>query len=120
MYGIWAEWESAKEGRGGVAQIRDKDRPGDDDRSWRCIFCSFFSASGGCGMCHHVAWLHRMFSSVRLGTWNLELGLFSIFIVDCSAVIIIIPATFAVLPLITFLFWLCIIALLLPKSSLEF
>jgi len=39
-------------------------------------------------------------------------------LVQC--VIIIIPATFAVLPLITFLFWLCIIALLLPKSSLEF
>lgn len=56
--------------------------------------------------------------------FDLQLGLFSIFIVDCSAVIIIIPPTSAalaaVLALITFLFWLCIIALLLPKSSLEF
>lgn len=53
---------AAKEGRGGVAQIRDKDWPGDDDRSWRSSSFNFFffffviflciSASGGCGMCH--------------------------------------------------------------------
>lgn len=84
-------------------------------------FLFFISDTSGCGMCHGSP--RRMFFSsypetntlyVRLGT-----RLFSIFIVDCSAMIIIIPPLelqlAAVLPLITFLFWLW--RLLLPLHN---